>query len=181
MSKIKMLSTWIRSECCEAIFCSSFSVGFLGLPKLLYDFLSVFPHHFLSMVSLSLYRLFFLYKDTTCRLLFLLMFLNAFQKQLKGDRVHYGVEFESILHHRGGEVMVSGLALAVVSRVRQVITPYLQSETRETNARTQFSVCFLPFLQSGTQSPDGGTHIQDGFSLHVKPPWKFKDRQKCIS
>lgn len=66
------------------------------------------------------------------------MFLNAFQTQHQGDRVYFGSEFEGIIHHHGGEGMVSRQALTVVLGVKQVIILNLQSETREMNARTQF-------------------------------------------
>lgn len=66
------------------------------------------------------------------------MFLNAFQTQHQGDRVYFGSEFEGIIHHHGGEGMVSRQALTVVLGVRQVIILNFQSEIREMNARTQF-------------------------------------------
>lgn len=104
------------------------------------------PHHFPSMVSMPLSGFFSLFKDTDFIMLFFMMFLNTFQTQHKGDRVNFGSEFESIIHHHGGDSMVSRQALAMVLGVRQLIILNLQSETREINARTQiFSVLSLLF------------------------------------
>lgn len=98
------------------------------------------------------------------------MFLNDFQTQHQGDRVHFGSEFEGIIHHHGGDGMVSRQVLAVVLGVWQLIILNLQLETKEMNARTQVFFCSLPFIQSGAQPLDGDTHIQGRFLLHVKPP-----------